>query len=709
MAIQDTERPSPAGAPDVLDAAFDQAARGSLHDAIVGQSPVGVGVFDDEVRYVRVNPALQRIVGLPAEAMLGRPIREVVPGPLGEFADTHLREVLRTGVPVIGAEVEGTLPGTGAQRSLLVSYFRLTAPDGTVLGAASIVSDVSERDRTRRALERANARLELLGRAAAVLNASLDLERTLAGLGRLVVPAFADHCIVDLVEPGASGTGGRVPLRRYALVHADGLTGEGGWSPVGQDVTYPPSHPVHATLASGDVTTVMIEPEGFDYTAVAPSRESAAFARAVGVRAALAVPLRARDRIVGVVSFAQSASGRSFGADDALLARQLADRAAVAIDNARLYGREQRRALTLQRSLLPRRLPRVPGLRAAARYLAGAAGTEVGGDWYDLVPLPAGRVALVIGDVMGRGIPAAARMGQVRAALRAYAVRDLPPGEVLTSADELVSGLEGDVIVTCVYAVLDPRDQRLVVANAGHVPPLLLTGAAGSAPRRQLPATGPPLGAGGREPYGETAVDLRDGEVLALYTDGLVETRQADLDAGIRQLAAALDPVPEDLESACDAVTALLGEAAHGDDAALLLVAPEPGTRPPAMRWELPADATAPSTARSLTARTLGSWREPAQTVEAAQLAASELVTNAVRHAGPGVVLQLSRHDDGVVVEVRDDRDAPPRWRRAAPDDESGRGLVLVAGLADAWGTRPVRDGGKVVWCRFDRRRPRRS
>jgi PAS domain S-box-containing protein len=697
--------------------AVDDAA---LLGVIVGQSPVGVAVFDTDARYVLVNPALQRIVGLDAAGMLGHTVREVVPGPIGAFADDRLREVLVTGHPVVVADLEGRLPSSRDERCLVVSYFRLEGAGGRVLGAASIVSDVSDRHSTRMALERATARLELLGRAAAVLNASLDLEETLAGLGRIVVPEIADHCIVDLVEADrrAASPSESAVLRRYALAHASGIDvadagggdpaapGEDPWAPVGTLVAYPPGHPVHEAFRSREPFVRQIDPSTFDYEAVAPNPTSARTARRLGLRSGLALPLQARGRMVGVLSVIYSVSGRVHGEEDLLAARRLADQAAVAIDNAQLHRAERERALALQRSLLPERLPPVPGLVAAARYLpARTAGGEVGGDWYDVVRLPGGRVAIIVGDVMGRGLAAATLMGQLRAGVRAYAVQDQPPAQVLTSADELVRGLADDVLVTCVYAVLDARDGSLTLANAGHVPPFLLGGQpAGAEPSvTALDATGPPLGAGGSEPYAERLVRLEPGQLLALFTDGLVETREADLEVGLRRLVSRLDPGAPDLETLCEAVTQ---GADRDDDVALLLVradaATRPATRPALARLELDTTPREVGRARRFARDRLQSWQEPEALTGAAELVVSELGTNAVRYGSGPLTVHLSRHDDGVVVEIRDEGSGTPRRRRAGVDDEGGRGLLLVAGIAAVWGVR-ARGKGKVVWCRLGR------
>ncbi len=500
----------------------------------------------------------------------------MLPGTVGRFARAVLGEVLLTGVPVVGAEVEERTPA-GGDRSFLLSFCRLDGEDGVVLGAAAFVVDVSDRRRTRRALERANARLELLGRAAAVLSASLDLQRTLDHLGRLVVPDFADHCIVDLVDDDPD-VALRLPpgtVRRYAIVHAPGLGGPGAWSPVGLPVTYPPSHPVHATLTTGRVSRVDVDPGDFDYRAVAPTETSARYAREVGVRAAISVPLRARGQIVGAASFALSASGRRYDDEDELLAVQLADRAAVAIDNARTHEREQRHGLTLQRRLLPARLPQAPGLRAAATYLpAGApagrgAGTQVGGDWYDLVPLPGGRISVVLGDVAGHGLAAAAITAQLRHALRAHLLRASGPGPALDGLNQVIAALLPGEMATAVVVELDPATGEVAVANAGHLPVLRAT-AAGAEFLTEV--RGPALGLIDSAAYRETSIRLEVGDRLLLFSDGLVERGRAGMAAGLERLRAAAASGPIEPEALLDTVLTTMDPPA-GDDVTLLGIA----------------------------------------------------------------------------------------------------------------------------------------
>lgn len=666
----------------------------AVAEAIFGQAPVGVGVVDHRGRFTRANEALQKIVGLPLPGVLGRTLPELLPGTVGERAGRRLSEVLRTGHPAIADELIGPLPTVPGEGSLLASHYQLKAFDDSVVGGACILSDVTEQHTTRRALQNANERLALLGRVSTVLSESLDLERTLAGLGGLVVPAFADHCLVDLLEEG-----GR--LRRVVVVDTPAMEpSQGVWARPGSLVTYSPANPIHHVLAGGQPLITHIDPTGFDFDRVACSTRSAVFAREIGIRSMITVPLRAAGTLMGVAFFMSSVSGRRYTPDDLRLAGQLADRAAVAIDNARMYAREQGHALTLQRSLLPERLPEAPGVSAAARYMPATDGGEVGGDWYDLIALPAGRVAVVVGDVMGRGLQAAALMGQIRAALRAYAMQDLPAEEVLTHADELVRGLAATTLVTCVFGVYDPRDQMITLANAGQVPPLL----AGTTVE-PLGATGPPLGAGWQESYGVHRAVFRTGQVLAVYTDGLVESREQDLDVGIDHLAQALLPVTgrlNDLEHCCDHVLATLtGGAGFDDDVALFMLCPDPVTRPRVARLVVPPRAKDVAGARAFTTMTLARWGLPHETVTVATLVVSELVTNAVRHTGTTSDLLLSLHGGEVTVEVRDQGHSMVRSRRTGPDDESGRGLLLVDSLTSNWGVRTSAGEGKAVWCRL--------
>jgi PAS domain S-box-containing protein len=672
----------------------ETATQLSLFQAIVGQSPVGVGVYDSECRYVRANPALLDIIGRSADEVLGHTVEDVL-GDLGKQVAPFIQRVLATGDPVINRELRGRTPGVvgDEDRWYQVSYFRLTDHDDNVVGAASLVSDVTDQREVRERLREATERLALLAQVSELLAASLEFDRTLSAFASLVVPAFADHCVIDLLDEEGE-------LRRLAVVHAPSVEPEGTpWAAPGDVVNYPPSHPATIALTTDTALIVTGDPASYDFEAVAPSAESAAFARRVGLRSAIACPLSARGQTLGVVSFGSSVSGRRFGEEDRRLAEELAIRAGVAIDNARLFAREQQVAVTLQRSLLPGSITGADSLDVAAAYLP-AGERDVGGDWYDVIPLSCGRVAIVIGDVMGRGVRAAALMGQLRAAIRGYAVQDLPPIDVMTYLDDFVGGLVESAIVTCVYAVYDPVDHRVCLASAGHVPPLLVPADGPATVLDEL--AGVALGAG-TTMHSQTEVALRPGDGLVLYTDGLVERRGEDIDEGIARLADVMTPLPASLEDACDEAVAAMGrDDGHDDDVAVLVVRAANAEYDVAThRFRPQADAV--SGMRVFTTKTLAEWALPEELIETAELIVSELATNVVRYAALDArsepTMRLLRNKAELFVAVTDWNGTLPHRRDAQADEETGRGLALVEALADRWGARPIAGGGKVVWC----------
>jgi serine phosphatase RsbU (regulator of sigma subunit)/anti-sigma regulatory factor (Ser/Thr protein kinase) len=549
------------------------------------------------------------------------------------------------------------------------------------------------RDRLRDATER----LALLAQVSELLASSLDLDRTLSALARLVVPAFADHCIVDLFDANDD-------LRRQVVVHAPEFEPEATepWVQPGEIVHYPDSHPCAQALAGGRAVVLSGDPSDIDYDALAAnaSAESAAYAREVGVHAALTSPLIAHGETVGVVSFVLSSPGRRYTPDDQRLAEEIAIRAAVAIDNAQLYHRERRTALMLQRSLLPSALPTTPDLDAAAAYHPAGEEGDVGGDWYDVIPLASGRVAIVIGDVMGRGLRAAALMGQLRAVVRGYAVQDLPPADVIAYLDGVVRDLDDASIVTCVYAVYDPVDRAICIANAGHLPPLLVTG--DGAAKALDDNTGVALGAG-IAPFEQIQIDLSEGDGLVFYTDGLVETRAGDIDAGIAALAYAVSPLPDSLDAALAQALTVMPPEGQDDDVALLVVRTRAADDVAVAERSFSTDAAVNAVLREFATDTLERWGAPPKTVQVAELLVSELVTNVIRYATSSrredPRLRVARRHDEVYIEVIDWNGTLPHRRQAALDDESGRGLALVDALTTSWGSRPILGGGKAVWC----------
>ncbi|MFB0616534.1 SpoIIE family protein phosphatase [Streptomyces sp. AGS-58] len=392
------------------------------------------------------------------------------------------------------------------------------------------------------------------------------------------------------------------------------------------------------------------------------------------------------------------------GAGVLVFATDVTDHAEAA-ERLRASERRQREtAVTLQRSLLPQELDQPDDLRIAATYQPGGTEAAVGGDWYDVITLGGGRTALVIGDVMGRGVRAAAVMGQLRTAVRAYARLDLPPHEVLQLLDGLATEIDPHQIATCCYAVHDPNEGRLVYASAGHLP-ILVRDESGTVSRTDEP-TGPPLGTGGWM-HSSGSIALGPGATAVLYTDGLVERRDADLDEGIASLAGALAGATGTPQVVCDRLVRSAGVTAdHDDDVAVLVLQHPARTGPDGDLFrnaalELLGGVEAAPRARAFASGVLTSWRFPTELHDLGVLAASELVANSLQHGTPPMRLRLRRTDRRLIVEVTDGDDHLPLRRRAEPGDESGRGIAIVATIATSWGSRRTPGGGKAVWCEF--------
>jgi serine phosphatase RsbU (regulator of sigma subunit)/anti-sigma regulatory factor (Ser/Thr protein kinase) len=426
------------------------------------------------------------------------------------------------------------------------------------------------------------------------------------------------------------------------------------------------------------------------------------------IHSVMMVPLRARGVTLGMVHFLRHRTPESFGEDDLLLAEEIVTRAAVSVDNARRYTHERRTALALQRSLLPERSPALTAVEVAYRYLPAGSGADIGGDWFDAIQLSGARVALVVGDVVGHGIQASATMGRLRTAVRTLADVDLAPDELLTQLDDLVIRLDreegpeargragetsGEIGATCLYAVYDPASRRCTLARAGHPPPALVT-ADGTVRFLDLPA-GPPLGLGGL-PYESTEVELAEGSLLALYTDGLVEAADRDIDVGLGLLRRALGSPADTLEETCDQVldTVLTGRPA--DDTVLLLARTSALDSGQVRTWQLPRDPAAVAGARKVAGEQLATWGLE-ETAFATELIVSELVTNAIRYGDAPIQLRLIR-DSTLICEVSDGSSTAPHMRRARVFDEGGRGLLLVAQVSERWGSRQT-PTGKTIWA----------
>ncbi|HZF91439.1 SpoIIE family protein phosphatase [Streptomyces sp.] len=555
----------------------------------------------------------------------------------------------------------------------------------------------------------ARGRLSLLNEAGVRLGTTLDLWRTAEELAEIAVPRFADLVVVDLAESVLAGEEPPpgplrpdVALRRVAAWSGE----ESRDSPAGgvnEPAGYPAGTPQARCLETGQPVTDSVVTAALAGRPVDEVHPVGFLGE--GVHSYLGAPLSARGSVLGLAGFYRRGRTRPYEQDDLTLAGELAARTAISMDNARRYRREHQASLTLQRSLLPHALPRLSTVDLASRYLPADARTGVGGDWFDAIPLSGMRVALVVGDVPGNGLQAAATMGRLRTAVRTLAGLDLMPEEVLAHLDDLVSRTPDESAgeqdpatgTTCLYAIYDPVSSRCTAARAGHPPPALLT-PGGEAKLIGLPA-GPPLGLGGIQPYESATVDLPAGSLLTMYTDGLLKESRGyeDTDARTGQLLASLNRAGPELEAICDRVADTLLPGGPHDDVALLLARVHALPADRVASWEFPPEPAVVARARALTRAQLAAWGMPELEFNIG-LVVSELVTNAVRYGGRGPVgLRLLR-DDSLICEVSDRSNTSPRIRRAATTEEGGRGLFLVAQYTKNWGARYMPQG-KTVWA----------
>ncbi|MFE1903569.1 SpoIIE family protein phosphatase [Streptomyces gardneri] len=690
--------------------------------AIFGQSPFGFLLFGTDLTVKRANQRFATVFGGSADDHRGRTVHDYLARAEADRMTSALRRVLETGESVTDLQIVGAAPGARDRRHWSINLYRVHSGSGRPIGVAGLGIDVTRRHNAAREAASARRNLALLNEAGARIGNSLDLEATARELLDVAVPGFCDLASVDLYQglltgdeapPGRWGSShdvgygaGSAELRRVAFASAVADTplrtdeghgaGSGCCGPVPIEVgavhRYPFNSPCAGALRTGRVRTV-------------PGADGEL------AQSTLVVPMVAHDTVVGLVQFSRAKGSEPFGERDRALAVELAARAAVCIDNARLYRREHERALILQRSLLPPGDPEAAGLDIACRYLPGTTATEVGGDWFDVIELPGHRTALVIGDVMGRGLRAAVAMGELRTAVRTLAQLDLEPAEVLSHLDEIARGLGAPIgtqqsrthksrgpelsevyLATCVYAVYDPVTRRCTFANAGHLPPVLVEPGE-EAFLLDVPP-GMPLGVGG-EPFEEVEVELPEGALLALYTDGLVESRDHPLDEGLSAFRRALTDPARPLEDVCDRVLTSL-DTGHGEDDIALLMARIQGLPSEAVGdWSLPREPRSVGRARELARTQLKAWDlEPL--VDTVELLVSELVTNALRYGEGEIRLRLLR-DRTLVCEVWDAGLVQPRRRRARDTDEGGRGLQLVGLLSSSWGSRRT-PRGKTVW-----------
>ncbi|GAB2922184.1 SpoIIE family protein phosphatase [Streptomyces heilongjiangensis] len=552
----------------------------ALSHILVSQSPVGIAVFDTELRWLRVNPSLERLNGVPEEAVLGRRVGEVLPALDVHAIESRMRHVLRTGEPLLDQQTVGHTEADTEEHAFSESYHRIEDPNGRVLGLAVSVLDVSERQRAAAQVARARERLAVIADAGVRIGTTLDLRRTARELADVAVPQLADLAAVDalaaVVNPGGSAApraDGSLDFWALALKASHPTDAVEAADPVGRPALYSPSRMVTQCVREAR-PILRAHVDDTVIRRIARDDAAAETLRRAGVHSYLAVPLTARGEVLGTLSLCRTVNPCPFDDQDVTLAVELAARAAISIDNARLYGRERDIALTLQRSLLSQAPPHHGGMEVASRYRPAV--SEVGGDWFDVLPLKDGKVGLVVGDVMGKGVHAAAIMGQLRTATRALARLDLPPAELLHHLDGLTASLgDSDTLATCLYVVCDPRNGRCALSRAGHLPPVLVD-PDGKAELLDV-AGGVPLGVGG-VPFTVGEHELAEGALLALFTDGLVESHTMSVDVGLRNLLRVLDDARLPLEDTCDLLLAALNPEAD-DDVALLLARRADGRR----------------------------------------------------------------------------------------------------------------------------------
>ncbi|MFI1935841.1 SpoIIE family protein phosphatase [Streptomyces purpureus] len=658
------------------------------HDAVLHAVREGVLIIGGEGRLMLANDEARRLLSLPADAER-RHITDV-------GMEEDLAELLTSDRP---ATDEVYL---AADRLLAVNK-RLTAPHGPVAGVVTLRDTTELRALSGRA-EVARERLRLLYDAGVRIGTTLDVKRTAEELAEVAVPRFADVATIELLDPvlhGEESSGVHTEMRLTAVA---GLEEDHLLHPVGELIRFVAGDPVSAGPADGRAVLVR-DLSTFDgRRALHPS--DARWILDHGIHSLLTVPLRARGVVLGMAGFWRADDSPPFEDEDMSFAEELAARAAVCIDNARRYTREHTMAVTLQRSLLPRRLPEQSALEVAYRYLPAQAG--VGGDWFDVIPLSGARVALVVGDVVGHGLHAAATMGRLRTAVHNFSALDMPPEELLGRLDELVAqndadGEDGQGITgaTCLYAVYDPTTGRLDMATAGHPGPAVVH-PDGTVDFPPVPVS-PPLGLGVGLPSESAGLTVPEGSRLVLYTDGLIEDRDRDLDAGLEVLRGALTGPDRTPEATCAAVMEALLPDRPRDDIALLAARARRLGPTQVAEWHVPGDPAEVAPVRTACARQLTDWGLE-QIAFSTELILSELITNAIRYGTEPITVRLLRTEpvsvpaaSTLICEVSDGSSTSPRLRRAKATDEGGRGLFLVAQFAERWGTRYT-PTGKIIW-----------
>ncbi|UUU26035.1 SpoIIE family protein phosphatase [Streptomyces sp. DSM 40750] len=673
---------------------------------------------DDEavVAVERIAPGFALHTDFPGAEELARRLPEILPSmSVGESARI-VAQVLELGYPVMEFSQNDRVPVTpdwGVPRRAERRARRERAARAVAEGLP-VPADVRDEGED---LEHAavRERLEFLNEVSGRIGTSLDLSRTIVEVSKAVVPRFTDVAGTYLREQVVAGEGfpEGVPdtttmWHRVALEHTDE---PGRWDdvvPVGEAMPFPAHTPFFQCMTTGEPVLVPRISEQMGH-AIAAQFEKRDIRPLISNRSMLIVPLKARNVVLGFMILLRHPEREVFNDMDRVTGAELAARAGLVLDNARMYTYQENVAETLQDSMLPTIAAHMAGCDIATRYLPGTLLGRVGGDWFDSVKLPGARTALVVGDVMGHGLNSAAMMGQLRTAVQTMAALDLPPAQLLRNLDDLAQRLGEHYLATCLYAVYDPIASELHIANAGHIPPVLVRAVDGRSELLDLP-TGAPIGVGG-VPFEAVSVRVEPGDRLVMCTDGLVEVRGEDIGVGLATLCETAAHPAASMDDACDtiirALAATFSETGRGgrkDDVALLMARLNGIEPEDVAEWRLAPDPVEVARARAVVREQLYGWGLDALT-DTTTLLVGELVTNAIRHArGRRIELRLVRGDT-LQCEVYDDDPTLPTLLSAAPTDEFGRGLRVLTTLAREWGTSRT-GAGKTVW--FELTLPRR-
>ncbi|WP_329332883.1 SpoIIE family protein phosphatase [Streptomyces sp. NBC_00663] len=666
---------------------------------------------DDLMAVERIAPAFALHTDFPGAEELARRLPEILPSMSVEEGARIVAQILELGYPVLEFSQNDRVPVTpdwGVPRRTERKARRERAARAAADGSA-LPRDIEEDDGEDLEYAAVRERLEFLNEVSGRIGTSLDLSRTIVEVSRAVVPRFTDVAGTYLREQVVAGEGfpEGVPdtttmWHRVALEHTDE---PGRWDdvvPVGEAMPFPAHTPFFQCMTSGQPVLVPRISEQMGHM-IASQFEKRDIRPLITGRSMLVVPLKARNVVLGFMILLRHPERVEFNDMDRVTGAELAARAGLVLDNARMYTYQESVAETLQDSMLPHIPPRMAGCDIATRYLPGTLLGRVGGDWFDSVKLPGARTALVVGDVMGHGLNSAAMMGQLRTAVQTMAAMDLPPAQLLRNLDDLAQRLGDTYLATCLYAVYDPIAGEVQIANAGHIPPVIVHADDGRSELLDLP-TGAPIGVGG-VPFEAVRVPVRPGDRLVMCTDGLVEVRGEDIGVGLATLCESAAHPAASMDDACDTIIRALNTRGGRKDDVALLMARLNGIEPKDVaEWRLALDPIEVRRARATVREQLHEWGI-GRLADTTELMVSELVTNAVRHShSRPLVLRLVRGET-LLCEVDDDDHELPTLLNAGPGDEFGRGLRIVSTLAREWGTSRT-SAGKTVW--FELTLPRR-